>query len=39
MFDEYYVTVTSELYNGTASISFTKVTSIHYQIISKKDTT
>ena len=39
MFDEYYVTVTSELYNGTASISFTKVTSIHYQILSKKDTT
>ena len=41
VFDESYATTIGELYgetNGT-SIPYTKVTSIHYQTLSKKDTT
>ena len=39
IFDEPYPTTLGELYAGTTSISHTKVTSIHYQTLSKKDTT
>ena len=38
IFDEPYPTTIGELYAGTASIPYTKVTSIHYQTLSKKDT-
>ena len=38
-FDEPYATTIGELYNGTTPIPYTKVTSIHYQTLSKKDTT
>ena len=39
VFDEPYATTIGEMYNGTTSIPSTKVTSIHYQTLSKKDTT
>ena len=39
IFDEPYATTISKMYNGTTSIPYTKVTSIHYQTLSKKDTT
>ena len=39
IFDEPYATIIGELYNGTTSSLYTKVTSIHYQTLSKKDTT
>ena len=42
IFDEPYSTDSTaigEMYTGTTSISYTKVTSIHYQTPSKKDTT
>ena len=38
IFDEPYATAIGEMYSGT-SILYTKVTSIHYQALSKKDTT
>ena len=39
IFDEPYVTTIGQMYAGTTSIPYTKVTSIHYQTLSKKDTT
>ena len=39
IFDEPYATTIGEMYNGTISIPYTKVTSIHYQTLSNKDTT
>ena len=39
IFDEPYVTTIGEMYAGTTSISSAKVTSIHHQTLSKKDTT
>ena len=39
IFDESYATSIGEISTGTTSISYTKVTSIHYQALSKKDTT
>ena len=39
IFDEPYAATIGEMYNGTTSISYIKVTSIHYQTLSKKDTT
>ena len=39
IFDEPYVTTIGEMYTGTMSIPYTKVTSIYYQTLSKKDTT
>ena len=39
IFDEPYATSISKMYTGTTSIPYTKVTSIHYQTLSKKDTT
>ena len=41
LFDESYATTIGKLYGGTngTSIPYTKVTSVHYQILSKKDTT
>ena len=39
IFDKPYATTIGEMYNGTTSISYTKVTLIHYQALSKKDTT
>ena len=39
IFDEPYATVISEMYTGTTSIPYTKVTSIYCQTLSKKDTT
>ena len=39
IFDEPYATSIGEMYTGTASIPYTKVTSIHYWKLSKKDTT
>ena len=39
IFDELYATSIGEMYAGTTSIPYTKVTSIHYQALSKKDTT
>ena len=39
IFDGPYATIISEMYTGTASIPYTKVTSIHYQTLSKKGTT
>ena len=40
IFDEFYVTTIGEMYGGTngTSIPYTKVTSTHYQALSKKDT-
>ena len=41
IFDESYATTIGKLYGGTngTSIPYTKVTSVHYQTLSKKDTT
>ena len=39
IFDEPYATTIGEMYTGTTSIPYTKVTLIHYQTLSKKDTT
>ena len=39
IFDEPYATTIGEIYTGTISIPYTKVTSIHYQTLSKKDIT
>ena len=39
IFDEPYATTIGEMDNGRTSIPYTKVTSIHYQTLSKKDTT
>ena len=39
IFDEPYATSIGEIDTGATSIPYTKVTSIHYQILSKKDTT
>ena len=39
IFDEPHTTSIVEIYTGTTSIPYTKVTSIHYQTFSKKDTT
>ena len=39
IFDEPYATSIGEMYTGTTSIPYTKVTSIHYQTLSKKDIT
>ena len=39
IFDEPYASSIGEMYSGTTSIPYTKVTSIHYQTLSKKDTT
>ena len=36
---EPYSTIIGEMYTGTTSIPYTKVTSIHYQTLFKKDTT
>ena len=36
-FDEPYATTIGEMYNGTTSIPYTKVTSIHYKELYKKD--
>ena len=39
IFDEPYATARGELYAGTKSIPYTKVTSMHYWKLSKKDIT
>ena len=39
IFEEPYVTTIDEIHTGTTSILYTQVTSIHYQTLSKKDTT
>ena len=39
IFDKPYAANIGEMYTGTTSIPYTKVTSIHYQTLSKKDTT
>ena len=39
IFDEPYAASLGEMYTGTTSIPYTKVTLIHYQTLSKKDTT
>ena len=41
VFNEPYATIIGEMYGGTSetSIPYTKVTSIRYQTLSKKDTT
>ena len=39
IFDEPYPTNIGKMHNGTTSIPYTKVGSIHYQTLSKKDTT
>ena len=39
IFDEPYATTIDEMYTGTTSIPYIKVISIHYQTLSKKDTT
>ena len=39
IFDEPYTTTIGEMYTGTTLIPCTKVTSIHYQTLAKKDTT
>ena len=39
IFDEPYTMTIGEMYAGTTSIPYTKVTSIHYQTLSMKDTT
>ena len=38
IFDNSYALGIGEMYNGTMSIPYTKVTSIHYESLSKKDT-
>ena len=38
VFDETYATTIGEMYTGTTSIPYAKVTSIHYQALPKKDT-
>ena len=37
IFDISYATIKREIYSGRLSIPYTKVTSIHYQALSKKD--
>ena len=39
IFDQPYATTIGEMYTGTTSIPYAEVTSIHYQTLSKKDTT
>ena len=39
IFDEPYATTIGQMYAGTTSTPYTKVTSIHYQTLNKKDTT
>ena len=39
IFDGPYATTIGEMYTGTTSIPYTKVTSIYYQTLSKKYTT
>ena len=39
IFDESYATAIGEMYNGTTSVPFTKVTPIYSHLLSKKDTT
>ena len=39
IFDESYATSIGQMHTGTTSIPYTKVTSINYQTLSKKDTT
>ena len=39
IFDKSYAISIGEIYTGTTSIPYTKVTSTHYQTLSKKDTT
>ena len=39
IFDEPYATSIGEMYTGTTLIPYTNITLIHYQILSKKDTT
>ena len=39
IFDEPSATSIGEMYTGTTSIPYTKVTSIHYQTLSRKDST
>ena len=39
IFDEPYATTIGEMYTGTTSIPYTNVTLIHYETLSKKDTT
>ena len=39
IFDKPYATVRGEMYTGAISIPYTKVTLIHYQTLSKRDTT
>ena len=39
IFDKPYATVIGEMYTGAISIPYTKVTLIHYQTLSKRDTT
>ena len=39
IFDEPYAASIGEMYTGTTLIPYTKATSIHYQTLSKKDTT
>ena len=39
IFDKSYASSISEMYTGTTSILYAKVTSIHYKTLSKKDTT
>ena len=39
IFDQPYATSIGELYTGTTSVPYTKVTSIRYQTLSKKHTT
>ena len=39
IFDKPYATIIGEMYTGSTSIPYTKVTSIHYQTLSEKDTT
>ena len=39
IFDEPYAIGIGEMYTGTTSIPYTKVTSIHYELLKKQDTT
>ena len=39
IFDEPYARTIGEMYTGTTSIPYTNVTLIHYETLSKKDTT
>ena len=38
IFHEPYATIIGEIYTGTTSIPYTKVTSIHYELLKKQDT-